>query len=100
MRLTLALCLSLWLVGCAGAPPVKHSFPDVPVELMTTPEKLKTLKSATDTANIQLTDDSPSDVKMSDLLRVITENYKISNNYLEQIKALQTWIKLEKELNP
>lgn len=99
MRLILIAIVIAALGGCASSP-TKYSFPDLPTDLMVEPDSLKTLKSNADLANILLTDESPSDVKMSDVLRVVTENYKISNKYLEQIRSLQKWIRLEKDLNP
>jgi hypothetical protein len=79
----LSLFLVLGLIGCSTSVPVKRNFPEIPSELMQKCPELKQTEVTT---------------KMSDVLRVVTENY---SQYHEcNIKA-QTWIewyKAQKEI--
>ena len=96
----LLAALLLSLAGCSTAPSVKYSFPDAPAELMVAPAPLKTLRPAESLTGVTVTDSSASDVKLSEVLKTITENYKISNQYKEQILSLQSWINAQKANNP
>lgn len=89
----------VFLTACASVP-VEYSFPDAPAKLMVAPPPLKTIITDDKATPILLNDNTPSDVKLSALIKIVTENYKISNQYRELIIELQNWIKEQKELAP
>ena len=70
----LSLLLIISLTGCSLLVPVKRNFPEVPTELM---EKCPALKQTEATT------------KMSDVLKVVTENY---SQYHECTIKTETWI--------
>ena len=98
MRFLLIMAVAL-LTACTTVP-VEYSFPDVPTKLMVAPPPLKTIVTDDKATPILLNDNTPSDVKLSALIKIVTENYKISNQYRELVIELQNWIKEQKELAP
>ena len=94
------LAIAVVLLSACTTVPVDYSFPDVPEKLMVPPPPLKTIVTDGKAAPIQLNDNTPSDVKLSALIKIVTENYKTSNKYRELIIELQAWIKEQKELAP
>ena len=98
MKLVIAIFLGLMLSAC-GSNPVKTSFPDLPTKLMVEPTELKTIQ-ANSIETIKLDDSSASDLRLSVLETVVAENYKLANQWREQILNLQLWIKTQKALNP
>lgn len=96
------ICLFALLITACNSMPVftNNSFPSAPAELMVPPDELKTLKPISISSVISPTDDKPSDVTLSALTKIITDNYKLSNQFREQIKGLQNWIIEQRKLNP
>lgn len=98
MRLLSVILISSMLAACGGNP-VKTSFPDIPEKLMVDPGKLKTLRPDSLTTT-KLDDSSDSEIKLSTVGEVVTENYKTANKWRELILELQLWIKTQKSINP
>lgn len=83
MKKILLLIPVIMLSGCLTSVPVKRNFPEVPQELM---------KAC---PNLQQTD---ATTKLSDVLKVVTENY---SQYHECQIAVDTWIewyKVQKDI--
>ena len=74
MKKLLLLVPVLLLTGCLTTAPVKRNFPEVPKELMESCPDLKTV---------------PDTEKLSDVLKVITDNY---GQYQECRIKVDTWI--------
>ena len=98
MRLVSIVCVALMMIACSSQQ-AKSSFPDVPEKLMVDPGQLHTIQSNS-IETIKLDDLSDSDLKLSKLGTVISENYKLANRWREQVIELQLWIKTQKSLNP
>jgi hypothetical protein len=98
MKLLLIMVVAA-LTACTTVP-VEYSFPDAPAKMMVAPPPLKTIINDDRAAPILLNDNTPSDVKLSAMIKIVTENYKISNQYRELVIELQNWIKEQKELAP
>lgn len=77
--IAIALCLSL--VACATPKP---PFPEAPKELMTAPEELKKIELG-------------HDVKLSDVMSTVVENYGASHKNSTRLKAWQVWYEQEKK---
>ena len=71
---TLLLASLIVLSGCSTTVPVTVKFPEVPQELMTTCPDLKQTESTT---------------KLSDVLKVVTDNY---SQYYECRLKLDSWV--------
>ena len=69
-------CLMI-LSGCMTVP-VKTEFPIAPAELLQTPPMLQQVR----------TDNSTSDVKLSDFVQIVVNNY---NTYYDQREILLAW---------
>ena len=74
MKKLLLLVPVLLLTGCITTAPVKRNFPEVPKELMESCPDLKTV---------------PDTEKLSDVLKVVTDNY---GQYQECRIKVDTWI--------
>jgi hypothetical protein len=46
------------------------------------------------------TDETPSEIQISQVARTVTGNYTSCNEAIEQLKELQEWVKLQKANNP
>jgi uncharacterized protein YcfL len=88
--LTVILC-SILLVGCATTAPVveRPKFPEPPSVLMQSPNSLSFI--TTQTAE-------NGEVKLSNVLNVIIENYQQYAETALQLQSLQDWIKQQQEL--
>jgi hypothetical protein len=89
------LCL---LSGCASNP-VIINFPDPPTELMVKPPELVTIKKTETITEAMLKDTSPSDVTLTTLITITTQNMGICHKYRDQIFGLQDWITSQQSLN-
>lgn len=98
MKIIYSYFLIIALTGCVSIPPIKYSFPDVPETLMTAPRPLVTVIQSKE--DVTINDNTPSEFKLSQILKIITENYKASNLNNEQLRILQDWIRQQKLLNP
>ena len=80
----LLLFLTLFLVGCASKPvPVAMKFPEAPQQLMEPCQELKKL------------DKEP---KLSDVAKIITENYTLYHECTIKSKAWVEWYKANKNI--
>jgi len=98
MKLAIAIFLGVMLSAC-GSNPVKTSFPDLPTKLMVEPQTLKTIQTNS-IETIKLDDSTASELRLSALEKVVAENYKLANQWREQILELQLWLKTQKSINP
>ena len=87
------------LTGC-NHNPIKTSFPNLPDELMKTPIALKTMQTQEQDDAINPAVGEISSIKLSELTKTVTDNYKTCNAYREQIFGLQDWLLSQKKLNP
>ncbi len=104
------LFASLIVVLLSGCAPtiVRTSFPDAPLSTMVPPPPLKPIKPVVPSGEIEINDNyriifgdtTPSDVTLSELIKKVTENYKISNVTRVQLEELQDWVRKQKKLNP
>lgn len=79
----ISILLALTLTGCSMFVPVKRNFPEVPSELM---EKCKDLKQTEETS------------KLSDVLKVVTENYSTYHECSIKTETWIDWYKSQKEI--
>jgi hypothetical protein len=87
LKKTIISVVFLSLLSACTTTPLRIPFPDPPAELMTSPPPLKQLPEN-------------DNVALSDVEKVIAENYGQYFLMSEQLKSLQTWAKDQKELNP
>ena len=78
------LLLSIFLTGCVTAP-VKHKMPDIPKELS---EKCQALKQV-----------SENEEKLSELLKVINQNYGLYYDCMIKQELLVDWYGKQKKLH-
>ena len=78
------LLLFCILSGCATVVPVSITFPNVPEMLLEDPPKLKVTKL--------------TNVKASDLLTTVVENYGTYYEIREKLMGWQTWYKEQKKI--
>jgi uncharacterized lipoprotein YajG len=83
MKILLILATSILLTGCL-ATPVKRTFPDVPAELMTACPNLSTVAEGTE--------------QLSEVLKVITENYSQYHECRIKNDLWIEWYKAQKEI--
>lgn len=79
-------CLMI-LSGCMTVP-VKTEFPTAPSELLQTPPMLQTVRS----------DNSTTDVKLSDFIQIVVNNYNTYYAEREIILAWQQWYSENKKI--
>jgi hypothetical protein len=73
----------LFLVGCNTTVPVKQKFPDVPTQFLEPCEELKRLQK---------------DAKLSDIAKVVTENYTMYHECSIKNKAWVEWYSTQKKI--
>lgn len=78
-----SLLLVIVLTGCSTAVPVKRNFPEIPSELM---EKCPDLKQTEATT------------KLSDVLKVVTENYSMYHECNIKAETWIDWYKAQKQI--
>jgi hypothetical protein len=78
------LLLSIFLTGCVTAP-VKHKMPDLPKELS---EKCQALKQV-----------SENEEKLSELLKVINQNYGLYYDCMIKQESLVEWYSKQKKIH-
>ena len=83
MRKLLLLIPVLLLTGCFTTAPVKRNFPEVPQELMESCPDLKTV---------------PDTEKLSDVLKVITDNYGQYQECRIKVDTWVEWYKTQKQI--
>lgn len=89
MKLLLICVVSMFIIsGCAGEPS-RTSFPEPPVKLMDRPADLATFSDRKET-----------DIRLSDVTKMVVFNYNTCNLYKEQVFGLQRWIVEQKKINP
>ena len=76
--------MSIFLTGCMTAP-VKHSMPNIPKELS---EKCQTLKQVPE-----------SEEKLSELLKVINQNYGLYYDCMIKQESLVEWYNKQKKIH-
>lgn len=79
----LFVLLPFLIVGCSTPTPVKRSFPDVPQEIIVACPELK---------QTQQTE------KLSDVLKIVTENYGQYHECSAKVDAWTQWYKTQKEI--
>jgi hypothetical protein len=72
----------IMLSGCLSTAPVKRNFPEVPQELMTSCPDLKLV---------------PPTTKLSDTLKVVTENYSQYHECRVKVDSWVEWYKTQKQ---
>lgn len=82
MRLVLVLATALMLTGCLSTP-VKRNFPEVPKELMELCPNLKDVPEGT--------------TKLSDVLKVVTENYGQYHECQFKSELWKEWYETQKQ---
>jgi hypothetical protein len=82
MKLLLLFTI-LMLTGCVTAVPVKQKFPDVPTQFTEPCDELKRLQK---------------DAKLSDIAKVVTENYTSHHECAIKNKAWIDWYTTQKKL--
>jgi hypothetical protein len=95
MKLLSYLVILILLVGCSTSP-IKTPFPKAPVEIMAAPAPLKTFHS---TPVGDVNNSSPSGISLSEVGKVVTDNYQTCNLYRAQIRSLQDWINEQYQVN-
>jgi Leucine-rich repeat (LRR) protein len=80
----LLLSVALLLAGCSTPVPLTQKFPDAPPELMKNCDNLNTL------------DESKN--KITDLLKVVVENYKLYYECANRVEGWKLWHSTQKEL--
>ena len=83
MKKLLLLVPVLLLTGCLTTAPVKRNFPEVPKELMESCPDLKTV---------------PDTEKLSDVLKVITDNYGQYQECRIKVDTWVEWYKTQKQI--
>ena len=83
MKKLLLLVPVLLLTGCLTTAPVKRNFPEVPQELMESCPDLKTV---------------PDTEKLSDVLKVITDNYAQYQECRVKVDTWVEWYKTQKQI--
>lgn len=83
MRL-LAIALTLALVGCSTAVPVKRTFPEVPSILMR------------DCTNLQSVTENTT--KLSDVVTTVTQNYSSYHECRYLLGRWQEWYQIQKNI--
>ena len=83
MKKSLLILTVLFMTGCSIVTPVKRTFPEVPNELM---EKCPELEQTGDTQ------------KLSDVLKVVTENYSDYHECRNKVDAWTQWYKTQKQI--
>ena len=87
LQLKMIACVScLVLLSACTTTPLRIPFPTPPDQLMVPPTDLQVLPE--------------SNVELSDAEKIIAENYGTYHLTADQLKALQNWVKQQKELNP
>lgn len=86
--------------GCTKTVLVKNSFPDVPTQLMSPPREMKPIDPTHKSLTISVTDKTPSGVTLSQISRIISDNYTTCNINKETLLLLQQWVESQKKLNP
>ena len=82
MRYTLLFTVLL-LTGCQTTVPVKPSFPEAPEMLLRPCSNLNTIQS--------------EEVKLSELLTVVTGNYKKYHSCADKVQSWQDWYNQQKQ---
>lgn len=94
------LLLSFLLFGCGHSSIlIKPTFPEPPAELMATPPELKTIRKIDTVTESMLTDVTPSNVPLTTMIRITTENMGICHKYRDQILGLQDWITSQQNID-
>ena len=83
MKKLLLLVPVLLLTGCLTTAPVKRNFPEVPKELMESCPDLKTV---------------PDTEKLSDVLKVVTDNYGQYQECRIKVDTWVEWYKTQKQI--
>ena len=85
MKILLAVIVSLLLVGCATKPvPVRAKFPEAPPTLLEPCPELKLLK--------------PGDPKLSDVAKIVAENYTLYHECSIKSQAWTGWYRSQKQI--
>lgn len=100
MKILLPIIAAGMLSACSCLSPVKTSFPDLPQDLMKPPVELTTIKPIEESQKIDPKDEAASGKQLSEVTKVITENYKAANLNRAQVIKLQDWLRDQKKLNP
>lgn len=96
MKSLLIIPLVVILSAC-GSNPSKPTFPEPPARLMQTPVELKTILPTK--TKLGLVDKSAaSEVPLSAVTKIISDNYTTCNAYKENILGLQEWITVQKAI--
>lgn len=74
----------IFLAGCNATVPVKQYFPEVPTHLLKSCPQLKTIEG--------------QEVKLSELLKTMSENYTEYHKCADLLENWQRWYKLQKEI--
>lgn len=87
LQLKTTVCVScLFLLSACTTTPLRIPYPTPPDQLMEPAPELQVL---------------PEDnVKLSDAEKVIAENYGTYHLVVDELNALQNWVKQQKDLNP
>jgi hypothetical protein len=83
MKLTLALILAILLTGCLNTPVARH-FPEVPEELKTACPSLEQV--------------DPNTTKLSEVVRVVTDNYTQYHECRVKVDAWIEWYKTQRSI--
>lgn len=81
--------------GCSQIQP-KQIYPTPPEILMQPPQELQLLNLSN---SPRYPNEVSSTVKLSTVINTVTENYSSYHQVAEQLKALQNWIKQQRDLN-
>ena len=79
------LALALVLTGCGHNPPVPHAFPEPPARLLERCPQLKQL--------------AQDETRLSELLKVVTENYSTYYQCATKDDALIEWVQVQKQIH-
>ena len=81
------------LVGCSTTVPIAVKFPEVPAILLDPAPKLKSVdQGAANTAG------AASEVKASELIGTVVENYGTYYQVVEQLRGWQDWYRTQKAI--
>ncbi len=80
----LILICAVLLAGCNATVPVKQYFPEVPAPLLKKCPQLKTIKD--------------ENIPLSELLKIVTENYTEYHACASLVENWQLWYKMQKDI--
>lgn len=90
-----SIFLIFLVCGCSQIQP-KQIYATPPEILMQPPQELQLLNLSNSPRN---PNEVSSTVKLSTVINTVTENYSSYHQVAEQLKALQNWIKQQRDLN-